>query len=429
MPDFEDWTGSHSHTVRTIVATASPPVSLRPHRLPAPAHPAAAPAQPAQSASSGRRRARDPFVDLVRALGTLAVVAVHWLMPQVAWDGTALTIGNALATGPGWLLTWVLQVLPLLFFAAGAAAGLGRRESVGITLRRRLPRLLTPVLAFALTWAGVALLLPAVGVPGAAVAQAVRIVPQPLWFLGVYGALLLLTPALRALVVRLGWAAPLVLLPLPVIVDLLRFSGAAPQLAWLNLLAVWAVPFTAGLAYALLPERRPGARAWWIVAALALSAALVLLAAGPYPLSLIGMPGEAISNLSPPTLLALAHAILLTAVALALRGPFVRLATGPLRRLVGWVSARSMTIYVWHLSAMFVVLGVGLLGLGLEVPPAWSAAWWWQWPLWCAAAAWVLRGLARIYHRFELMPARRPVPVVFAPPTSVMIVGPENRPR
>src|SRR5699024_5434767 len=119
------------------------------------------------------------------------------MMPQAAWNGTDLSIGNTLAHGPGWLVTWLLQVLPLLFFAAGAAAGLGRSESVTVTFRRRLPRLLTPVLAFALTWAGLALVLPAVGVPGGAVARAVSIVPQPLWFLGVYMALLVLTPMLR----------------------------------------------------------------------------------------------------------------------------------------------------------------------------------------------------------------------------------------
>src|SRR5699024_4405337 len=239
----------------------------------------------------------------------------------------------------------------------------------------RLPRLLTPVLAFALTWAAALLLLPALGVPATAVGQVARIAPQPLWFLGVYLALLLLAPALRTLVHRFGWAAPAVLLPLPVVVDLLRFTGAFPHLAWLNLLAVWAVPFTAGLAYALLPDRRPNACTWWAVAAIALIAAITLYAAGPYPLSLIGMPGDEISNLSPPTLLALAHGIALTAVPLALARPLTRLATGALRPAVAWVSERSMTIYVWHLTAMFAVLGLGILALGLEVPTAWSAAW------------------------------------------------------
>src|SRR5699024_11721674 len=84
-------------------------------------------------------------------------------MPQVAWDGSALTIGNSLSHGAGWLVTWVLQVLPLLFFAAGAAAGLGPVRPVPQVLRRRLPRMVVPVLALLGTWLAAALLLPLLG--------------------------------------------------------------------------------------------------------------------------------------------------------------------------------------------------------------------------------------------------------------------------
>jgi len=361
----------------------------------------APPPTPAPTLTPPRRQARDPFVDLVRAGGTLGVLTVHWLMPQVAWDGSALTIGNSLSHGAGWLVTWGLQVLPLLFFAAGAAAGLGPVRPVPQVLRRRLPRMVVPVLALLGTWLAAALLLPLLGVPQTAVGQAARIVPQPLWFLGVYLALVVLTPLLRRLVGALGWGAPAVLTAVPLVVDLLRFSGLAPGLAWLNLLAVWAVPFTIGVAYARRGEPRTGARTWWVSSAVALLALVALIATGPYPISLIGMPGDAISNLGPPTLVALVHAVLLTSVLLALRTPLTQLATGPARRALAWVSARSMTIYLWHLTAMFTVIGVGLLGLGLTVPAAGTLAWFLQWPLWCAAAAGVLAVLVRVYHRFE----------------------------
>src|SRR5699024_4532429 len=121
------------------------------------------------------------------------------------WDGSVLTIGNSLSHGAGWLVTWVLQVLPLLFFAAGAAAGLEPVRPVRQVLRRRLPRLVIPVLALLGTWLAAAVLLPLLGVPSTAVGQALRIVPQPLWFLGVYLALVTLTPLLRRLVGVLGW--------------------------------------------------------------------------------------------------------------------------------------------------------------------------------------------------------------------------------
>ncbi|WP_168211663.1 acyltransferase family protein [Ruania zhangjianzhongii] len=377
-------TGVHATAVETLPAVATPPKTRAPHR-----------------------RARDPFIDLVRAGATVAVLSVHWLMPQVAWDGSTLSIGNSLSEGAGWLVTWVLQVLPLLFFAAGAAAGLERPRPITHTLRRRLPRLVLPVLALAGTWLLAALLLPLLGVPATAVERVIRIVPQPLWFLGVYLALMILTPLLRRLVDAVGWAAPVALTLVPVAVDLLRFTGVAPQLAWLNLLAVWTVPYTIGLAYARRGEPRLGARTWWVTSAVALVALITLTTAGPYPISMIGMPGDAISNLGPPTLAALAHGVLLTTVALALRGPLTRLAAGPVRRAVSWVSARSMTLYLWHLTAMFTVVGVALLGLGLEVPTAWTPAWFAQWPLWCAAAAAVLIALVRVYHRFETGPVRR----------------------
>ena len=56
---------------------------------------------------------RDVFVDAVRAVGTLCVVALHWLMADATWDGRSLHVGNALGHGAGWVVTWVLQVLPL----------------------------------------------------------------------------------------------------------------------------------------------------------------------------------------------------------------------------------------------------------------------------------------------------------------------------
>ena len=399
-----------------MASTLAPPPPAQAPPAWAPLPPTLAPVRPAQSAletapaadtQPPRRRTRDPFIDLVRAGATVAVLSVHWMMPQVAWDGSALTIGNSLSEGAGWLVTWVLQVLPLLFFAAGAAAGLERPRPVTHTVRRRLPRLVLPVLALAGTWLVAALLLPLLGVPATAVERVIRIVPQPLWFLGVYLALMVLTPLLRRLVGALGWGAPVVLAVVPVAVDLLRFTEVAPQLAWLNLLAVWVVPYTIGLVYARPGAPRPGGRTWWVTSAVALVALIALVAAGPYPISMIGMPGDAISNLGPPTLAALTHGVLLTTVVLALRAPLTRLAAGPARRAVAWVSARSMTLYLWHLTAMFTVVGVALLGLGLEVPTAWTPAWFVQWPLWCAAAAGVLAVLVRIYHRFETGPVRR----------------------
>ena len=67
-------------------------------------------------------RDRDGFVDVVRIAAVLVVVGGHWLTTTVIWDDTRITIENALSVIPdAHVVTWVLQVMPLLFFAGGFA--------------------------------------------------------------------------------------------------------------------------------------------------------------------------------------------------------------------------------------------------------------------------------------------------------------------
>ena len=382
------------------------------------------------SVPPGDAARRDVFVDAVRALATLAVLSVHWLMPEATWDGERLGIGNALSHGGAWTLTWVLQVLPLLFFAAGASAAYQLWRGTGggpdgaapvataprqgvvaagwDVVRRRLPRIWRPVAAFVGTWTVAVLVLPALGVPEGAVQQVARIAPQLLWFLGVYLLLLAVTPALLRAYRAWGWRLVALVVAAPLIVDALRFGAGVDQVAVVNVLLGWAVPYVLGITYVDLVRRDalPSRRALWLTAAASLAAMAGLVTAGPYPLSLIGMPGDAISNLGPPTALAVTHAVLQVSVALAVRDVVVRWAGGRGATLVTWVAARSMTLYLWHLTAMFVVIGVVLLGLGSALPEAWSADWWASRPLWFGAAALVLGALAAVFGRFEAPAAR-----------------------
>ncbi len=382
------------------------------HRVPAPA-PAPAPAAPAAPtpATPGRSR-RDPFVDGVRAVGTILVVALHWLMVEATWDGRELVVGNALAHGSAWLLTW-LQPLPLLFFAAGAAARYDRVRHPDQPGWRfagvRLLRMARPVAVFAGVWAVLVAALPRLGVPEAAVERVARIVPQPLWFLAVQVALLALTPLLLAALRRWGGLRVLaVAAALPLVVDLLRFSDEVAFPGAPNVLLVWAVPFLGGLLYAdrrvvpaaarpadPVPERTVLA----LLAAGGLGALVLLLATGPYPVSLIGMPGDALSNLAPPTAPVVAFAVAQVAGALLLRD---RVAAWAGRsRLVRWVGARSMGLYLWHLTAMFAVAGVVLLGVGQVLPEPWTWDWWTTRAAYLGAAAAVLAGLVALAARAD----------------------------
>jgi hypothetical protein len=393
---------------------AALPVQRPVDRPAAPASATRAPARPAVPAARPalRRASRDPFVDGVRTIGTLLVVALHWLMVEAVWDGEHLAVGNALGHGWAWLLTWA-QPLPLLFFAAGAAAryGLVRRPQVGgwRFAGARLPRMALPVAVLVGTWALLTVVLPHLGVPAGAVQRAARIVPQPLWFLGVQLALLALTPWLLRLLRRHGLALPVVLAGLALAVDVVRFGQGIGGVGYANLLLVWAVPYLGGLVYAdrrlsgdvPLPRLR-GLTERGLLGLLALGGlvgTVVLLMVGPYPVSLIGMPGDAISNLAPPTAPVVTFAVAQVAAALLLRDA-VGVWAGR-SRLVAWVDARSMGLYLWHLSAMFLVSGVVLLGVGRALPEPWTWDWWTTRAGYLGAAALVLALLVALADRVE----------------------------
>nr|WP_241744570.1 acyltransferase family protein [Cellulosimicrobium arenosum] len=368
------------------------------------------------------RAARDVFVDAVRAVATVCVVTVHWLMADATWDGRHLEIGNALAHGHGWVVTWVLQVLALLFFAAGASAAYGLQRVPGgpapsglALVARRVTRLLRPVGVFVAAWAVVVAVLLATGLPDDAVLTLSLLAPQLLWFLGVYVVLVALTPSLRRTLHATGWWGAGVLAAVPLAVEALRFGAGLERLALVDVVLVWAVPYAIGLLYAdarsglrvvrrgrIVPVAVLPRRAVLVaVAAGALAVAALLVVVGPYPASLIGMPGEAMSNLGPPTAPVLLHAVALVALALAARDLLVRWARGRGRRVVAAVAARSMTVYLWHVTAMIAVVASVLVGLGTRLPDPGSADWWASRPLWFGAYAFALVGIVRVVGRFE----------------------------
>src|SRR5690606_1071868 len=79
-------------TTTPVRTAAAPSVPVRP---PAPAGPPAVARLPEASGRSGPQRPRrDGFVDAIRAVGLVAVVALHWLMAEATWDGSTLRVGN-----------------------------------------------------------------------------------------------------------------------------------------------------------------------------------------------------------------------------------------------------------------------------------------------------------------------------------------------
>ncbi len=94
--------------------------------------------------------------------------------------------------------------------------------------------------------------------------------------------------------------------------------------------------------------------------------------AGPYPASMIGMPGLP-SNMAPPSAVMLAVFAGQLGLALWAREWLNRLLPAP---VLSWLAPRMMTFYLWHMTALITVGGVAFVGFGAETPQPWSGTWW-----------------------------------------------------
>ncbi|MEV6436713.1 acyltransferase family protein [Streptomyces anulatus] len=352
---------------------------------------------------------RDRYVDLLRVASLGAVVLGHWLMAAVTPDG----VGNLLAVVPALQpLTWLLQVMPVFFFVGGFSHALsyrsllrkrpeGTADSVySAFLRARLQRLLRPTMVFVLVWGAAALLVQLLGGGGGLTGVTLRMVTQPLWFIGIYLAMVAFTPPLLKLHERYGWGAFAGLAGAAVAVDVLRFAAGVPYVEFLNFAFVWLAVHQLGFLRADGRIHRPA-----LLAGAGLVTAGALVAFGPYPLSMVGMPGEKVSNMAPPTLALLAHGLWLVGAVELLRAPAARLLERPrVWRTVVAANGVAMTAFLWHLTAMFGVYGA-MLALDVELPAPASAAWWAQVPLRIALAAALTAALVAAFRTFE-----RPVP-------------------
>ncbi|MFG2985297.1 acyltransferase [Streptomyces sp. NPDC048258] len=345
---------------------------------------------------------RDRYVDLLRVASLATVIAGHWLMAAVSGDG----IGNLLALVPPLqVLTWGLQVMPVFFFVGGFSHALSYRSLArradrpvyAAFLRARLQRLLRPTLVFVLVWAAAALAVQLAGRgAGGLSGAALRLVTQPLWFIGIYLAMVAFTPPLLKLHERWGWGAFAALVAAAALVDVLRFALGVPYVEFLNFAFVWLAVHQLGFLRADGRIRFPAA-----LAAAGLAVAAALVAYGPYPLSMVGMPGEKVSNMAPPTLALLAHGMwLVGAVQLLARPATAWLARPRVWRGVVAANGVAMTAFLWHLTAMLAVYAAQFaLGIGLPVPA--SAAWWAQVPVRLLAAAVLTGVLVAVFRRFE----------------------------
>ena len=333
------------------------------------------------SASAGR----DRVVDAVKALALLLVITGHALAWTVSDEGTVF---NTLEAVPYMFpLTWVLQLLPLFFFLAGAGlVRLGNSGNAGGYLGR-LSRLASPTLP--LIASAMVLAVAAGAIAGSDAGRAAGVLAvQLVWFLGVYLILVAAAPILVRLSGPGVMAAWLVVI---LGVDLVRIH-VNELVGWANLILVWGLFAAMGTR---LDRLRTTPR--WLLAVGAVSfatGAVVAIVVGPYSPALISTSAvEGISNLAPPTIV-LAFVGLAQMCLLLLLWPLLQRA---LDRDRLWVpvaifASRAMELYLWHMIA-FTLAIAAMIGMGLAPAPL-SLLWWLQHLLvvavvlaavWCAA--------------------------------------------
>ena len=328
---------------------------------------------------------RNRVVDTWRVGALLIVVTGHWLAASV-WvqpDGTT-TVVNTLEWIPlaAWA-TWIVQVMPIFFFVGGYAnaAALSKR-----TLNRRswitnrFRRLFAPAVPVIVVWTILAFALRPF-VDSDLLYSGVLNATIPLWFLAVYLTLIILAPVSYALWNRWGMATVAAFVAGALTVDVIHIHFGIGWIAWLNLVFVWGAVHQLGY--------------WWhtrktsdtslphksaiTISVVSLAMLIGVTWFGFYPVSMLDIPGSSQDNVTPPTVAILLLALTQIGIILATAPRVERFAFRPRAwRLIVGTSGLMMTIYVWHLTALTLVLAAGtflLNGVALSIEP--DTVWWW----------------------------------------------------
>ncbi len=178
-------------------------------------------------------------------------------------------------------------------------------------------------------------------------------------------------------------------------------SRDLPLLRWVNYAFVWLAVHQLGY---LWRDRRilgPGQALLWSAGGLA--ALVFLVTTAGYPVSMITVPGEAVSNSRPPSLALLSLAVFHGGLVISLETPLRRWLKRPLPWTIAvLVNGRIMTLYLWHVTVMILAIGALNLagGPGLGIEPD-SALWWATRPVWIGLLAVLLLPAMALFGRFE----------------------------
>lgn len=338
---------------------------------------------------------RDRVVDAVRGLSLVIVVFGHLFLAVVYWpDGDPPRLGSLMLAYP-WtqLLTWVLQVMPLFFAFGGAANARGwlrARETdtaYSTWMWGRIQRLLRPVIIYLLICAIAAWMTSLIW--GDLVAPLLGQLGVQLWFLGVYIVTTALLPAMLAWH-RRSPASPFVaLVPVVVVINIGTTIGGWPlPVGVINVIVVWLLLQQLGFFWRSNPADA-NAQRWALIGLGSLGLGIFLVAWGPWPMSLIGIPGDRLvfdslsvfgstitvpgyegdySNMFPPSIVLLLQGVSIVSAIFVFQRPLNQFLH---RTRVWWavtgINMTAMSTYLWHVPAIMFAFVI-LHALGLDPP-------------------------------------------------------------
>lgn len=361
----------------------------------------------AKAAAARTPDTRNRAADFFRAAAILLVVFGHWIVSVPYLRDGELLYTELLAVQP-WTqyATWVVQVMPVFFFVGGFANAASwtsaRRDPAKHRAwqGRRLTRLLRPLTPLILLWAVAAGVAAHAGLDPVIIQNASRAALVPVWFLAVYIMVTVVVPITAGAWERWGLWSVAALFAAAGLVDLIAFAGGLGWLRWANYGFVWLGVHQMGYWWhrGIAGPAGPG-----LVLAAGLGLLWLLIVGFGYPVAMVSVPGEEVSNTRPPTVAMLAIGLTQIGLILLLAGRV----SAWLRNTAPWalvilVSRRIMTVYLWHLTALLSLVGLALLadGFGLRLVPG-SAPWWWTRPLWIAAMLAVLFPLIFLFGPLE----------------------------
>jgi hypothetical protein len=351
---------------------------------------------------------RERYVDLLRAVAIITVVLGHWLISWVGYDEQGRLTGHSALDSLPWAfpITWVVQVMPVVFIVGGYANAASltsqrRRGGTAVTwLLGRTSRLVRPTSALFLVLVAGAVVGQALGTDPVLARMGVWVAAIPLWFLAAYLVVVLATPLMYAVHRRYGWLVVAVLVVLVTLGDLARLGGMA-MLGGGNFVFGWLAIHQIGFFW-YDGRLRFGVRTGALVLCGGLAALLALTLIGPYPVSIIDVSGQRLQNASPPTLALLAASVFQLGLVILCHGPaehWLR-RTRPWRGVVG-VNSVVFTLFLWHMSAVVLLVGVLAAPHLLPTPAIASTAWWlWRVP-WLLLLVVALAPLVAIFGPLE----------------------------